>query len=240
MALSKMDQNPANKSLRTQRSTFGADPSAQDKRRRWFGVGVVMLVHGLAFWLISSGMARQVLEVIHKPVEVAIITQAPTPAEPPPPPKPVPPPPKTPPPVDTPPPLAYVPPPDIVPPPAVQPVIQAVVSTPPPAPPPVAPPPPAPAPTAPASPLRRDVSVACPDYAQVLRDALAGVFDRVGVVGVVKVQIRIQGSKIVDVTPVSGPRDYYRPVQNAVRRMRCGVDGANEVLVPLEVSFRED
>jgi protein TonB len=204
-------------------------------------LGVVIAVHGLAIWAVSSGMARQVLEVIHKPVEVAIITETPAPAEPPPPPpKPVPPP-KTPPPVDAPPPPAYVPPPEIVPPPAVQPVIQAVVSAPPPAPPPVVPPPPAPAPApaAPAPPLRRDVSVACPDYAQVLRDALAGVFDRVGVVGVVKVQIRIQGSRIVDVTPVSGPREYYRPVQNAVRRMRCGVEGADEVLVPLEVSFRE-
>jgi protein TonB len=221
------------------RSTFDA-PAAQGGRRRWLGLGAVIGVHGLAIWAVSSGMARQVLEVIHKPVEVAIITETPAPAEPPPPPpKPVPPPPKTPPPVDTPPPPAYVPPPDITPPPTVQPVVQAVVNTPPPAPPPVVPPPPAPAPVAPASPLRRDVSVACPDYAQVLREALAGVFERVGVVGVVKVQIRIQGSRIVDVTPVSGPREYYRPVQNAVRRMRCGIEGADEVLVPLEVSFRE-
>lgn len=238
-----MDPKDANLPMGMMRSTFDA-PEAQGQRR-WLGLGVVMAVHGLAIWAVSSGMARQVLEVIHKPVEVAIITEVPTPAEPPPPPKPVPPPPKAPPPVQAPPPPAYVPPPEVAPPPPAQPVIEAVVSTPPPAapPPPPSPPVAAPAPPAPvpASPsLRRDVSVACPDYAQVLRDALAGVFDRVGVVGVVKVQIRIQGSRIVDVTPVSGPREYYRPVQNAVRRMRCGIDGANEVLVPLEVSFREE
>ncbi|MFM2059100.1 MAG: hypothetical protein RLY71_3485 [Pseudomonadota bacterium] len=52
--------------------------------------------------------------------------------------------------------------------------------------------------------------------------------------------IKIQGKQIVEVTPQSGPREYYRAVQSAVRRMNCTASGAAEVLVPLEVSFREE
>ncbi len=95
--MSLKDAEPLMDVTMRSRSTFDT-PQAQGQRR-WVGLGVVIAMHAVAIWAVSSGMARQVLEVIHKPVEVAIITDVPAPAEPPPPPKPLPPPPKAPPPV---------------------------------------------------------------------------------------------------------------------------------------------
>jgi protein TonB len=109
----------------------------------------------------------------------------------------------------------------------------------PPLPPPPAPPPPVALPPAAAPAPRAEIALVCPGYKEILNGALAGAWDRVGINGVVKVQIRVRGGQIVDVTPLSGPREYHRLVQNAVRRMKCTVDGAEELLVPLEVSFRE-
>jgi protein TonB len=83
------------------------------------------------------------------------------------------------------------------------------------------------------------VGVACPGYREILQSSLAGQFDRVGITGVVKVTIRIKGNQIVEVQPVSGPREYYRAVQSAVRRFSCSAQGADELPVTLEVSFKE-
>ena len=88
--------------------------------------------------------------------------------------------------------------------------------------------------------MRAEIGVACPGYKQVLQDSLSGLFDRVGVTGVVKVNLRIRGGQVVEVTPVSGPREYMRSVQAAARRMQCRVEGADELVVPLEVLFREE
>jgi protein TonB len=145
-----------------------------------------------------------------------------------------------------------VPPPEVQvpPPPVAAPAITAVQAVepppkpveikppPPPAPPPPAPPPPAPPPPASPPPKPVEVAALCPDYKDTLTGALAGQFDRVGITGVVKVNIKFQGNKIVEVQPVSGPREYFRAVQNAVRRFNCSVN-APEATVTLEVSFRE-
>jgi protein TonB len=217
------------------------DFQPKNSSRRYIGLGVVIFLHALIIWGLVSGLARKAVEIIKKPIEVAILTEMPPP--------PPPPPPKElklldkPPPVQPPPPPAYVPPPDVPPPPApAAPVIQAVQAEPPKAPVEIkpAPPPAPPAPPAPAAPARGEIGINCPGYKEVLQNSLSGLYDRVGVTGVVKVQIRIHGNQIVDVTPVSGPREYYRQVQNAVRRMKCSVNGGDELLVPLEVSFREE
>jgi protein TonB len=141
-----------------------------------------------------------------------------------------------------------VPPPEVQPPPPpiAAPVIQAIQQVepppkpveikPPPPPAPPAPPPPAPAPPAVTKP---EISVACPGYKDSLASSLAGVFDRVGVVGVVKVSFKIKGGQIVEVTPLSGPREYFRPVQNAVRRFSCTSSQSEEVQVTFEISFKE-
>ena len=141
-----------------------------------------------------------------------------------------------------PPPPAFVPPPEVPPvqaPPA--PLIQATRPEPPPQPVLEIRPPPPPAPPAPpAPPQRAEVGLACPGYARVLQSSLASAYERVGIEGTVKVLIRVRGSQIVEVTPLSGPREYYRLVQSAVRRMSCTASGADELLVPLDVVFKEE
>jgi protein TonB len=88
--------------------------------------------------------------------------------------------------------------------------------------------------------VKAEIGLACPGYKEILATSLAGQFDRYAVTGVVKVIIKIQGRQIVDVVPQSGPREYYRAVQGAVKRMNCAASGTGELLVPLEVAFREE
>lgn len=71
-----------------------------------------------------------------------------------------------------------------------------------------------------------------------LQQALDGVYDKVGIDGTVKVSLRVQGNRIVDVQPVSGPKAYQRYVLPAVRRIQCSATGEAEMIVPLDVVFR--
>lgn len=207
-------------------------------QRRLIGLLVVIVLHLLLLWALVSGLVRQVVEVVNKPIQMQILAELP------PPPPPPPPPPKVeklrdPPKPQAPPPPAFVPPPEVPPvqaPPA--PVIQATRPEPPPQPVLEIRPPPPPAPPAP--PQRAEVGLACPGYARVLQSSLASAYERVGIEGTVKVLIRVRGSQIVEVTPLSGPREYYRLVQSAVRRMSCTASGADELLVPLDVVFKEE
>jgi protein TonB len=131
-----------------------------------------------------------------------------------------------------------VPPPEVTPPPnAEAPAITTQVE-PPREPVKIEPPPPAPAPPAPKS-DRVEVSVACPGYVDVLRNSLGAIRDKVGIDGVVSVRIKIRGNQVVEVTPLSGPREYFRPVQNAVRKFGCQASGQEEVVTSLEVVFKE-
>jgi len=114
-----------------------------------------------------------------------------------------------------------VPPPDITPTtPPPEPVIQAVRSP--------------PAPTV----VKQEISLACPGYQQVLAQTLEDTFDRVGIVGTVRTLIKVRGAQVVDAVPLSGPKEYYKYVQAAIKRMRCSAGGADEVQVALDVQFR--
>lgn len=237
---------------------MGPDYQPQDRARRFIGLAVVALLHVLVIWGLMSGLARKAIEVIKKPIEVAIVDE-PRPADPvPPPPPPAPPPPPSPSP-SPPPRVIDRPPPPTAPAPAPAPVVTAPEVVVPAAAP--APPiqvtqeraPDKPAETRPAAPLapqpaaapatrpapRAEVAIVCPGYQGILKSVLAGEWNRVGITGDVKVVIRVRGNQILDVTPQSGPREYYRAVQRAVRRMNCTVEGAEEQLVPLEIGFRE-
>jgi protein TonB len=206
-----------------------------DGARRSTGLIVVVVVHLLVAYALATGLARKAIEIVKKPIEMVIVPEEVAPPPPPPPPpkiekikevvK-----------ADTPPP-PYVPPPDITPvapPPA--PVIQAVQAEPPKAPVEIAPPPP-PAPPAPQV-VKQEISLACPGYQRVLQDTLADAFDRVGVPGIVKTLLKVRGSQIVEAVPLSGPKDYYKFVQAATKRIKCSAQGAEEVQVTLEVAFQ--
>ena len=82
-------------------------------RKHLIGLTVVVVLHGLLFWAINSGLARKFVKVIKGPVEAVLLEETkpdiPPPPPPPPPPKNLPPPPP-----------AYVPP------------VEVAVATPPP------------------------------------------------------------------------------------------------------------
>lgn len=135
-----------------------------DPRRHVVGMVSVVLFHVLIVYVLVTGLARKVVDVVRAPIETKVIEEV---KKPPPPPEVVlPPPPK----LEAPPP-PFIPPPEIqiaTPPPA--PTITATTPTPPPAPVTIAPlPPVAAAPPAPAAPVR--VGVVCPNVATVLGDS---------------------------------------------------------------------
>ena len=107
-------------------------------RKLVIGLTAVVVLHGLLFWAINSGLARKFVKVIKGPVEAVLLEEA-KPDIPPPPPPPTPPPKNLPP-----PPPAYVPPAEIqVAAPSPVNAIAAVSNTPQP----VAPPSPSPSPS---------------------------------------------------------------------------------------------
>ncbi len=203
--------------------------------KRSTGLIVVVGLHVFVAWALASGLARKAVEIVKKPIEMAVIREAPPPPPPPPPkvekikeaPKLKPPPP------------AYVPPPDITPtapPPA--PVIQAVQQEPPKEPVVIAPPPP-PAPEPKPVAVKQEISVACPGYQSVLAQALEDAIDRVGIEGSVRTLIKVRGSQVVDVLPQSGPKEYYKYLTAAIKRMRCSAGGDQDVQVTLDVQFKK-
>ena len=202
-------------------------------RGRGTGLVVVAGIHVLFGWALVSGLARHVVDAVRQPIEMAIIPEAPPPPPPPPPkvekivqqPKAAVPPP------------AYVPPPEVVPPPAPPaPAITVTAAEPTKEPQAVAPPAPAPAPETPAV-VRREVSLACPGYQAVLAQVLEEAIDRVGINGTVRTRLTVRGGQVTDVAFLSGPKEYTKYVQAAVKRMRCSAGGADEVQVPLDVNF---
>lgn len=205
--------------------------------QRSTGLAVVVGVHLLIGWALASGLARDAINIVKKPIEMAIISEAPPPPPPPPPPK-----------VEkivqqvpkVAPPPAYVPPPEVVVAPPPAPVIQAVQQAEPPKEPVVIAPAPAPAPPAPPPQpvvVKREISVACPGYEAILAQALEEASERVGLRGTVNTLIRIRGNQVTEVLPQSGPKEYHKYVQAAVKRMRCSAGGADEVMVMLPVVF---
>jgi len=196
------------------------------------GLAIVVGIHVLIGWALVSGLATRVVDVVTKPLDVVIVT-----------PPPPPPPPKIEQVLDKPkaaalPPPVYVPPPEVVPPaPPPETAIVATATEPPPPAPVVAAPPPAPAPAPPPAVVRQEVSLACPGYQSVLAQVLEDAIERVGIAGTVRTRLTVRGGQVVDVAFLSGPKEYTKYVQAAVKRMHCSAGGADEVQVPLDVNF---
>ena len=214
----------------------------QDNSRRLKGIAFVIAVHVVVGYVLISGLGRQGLTLLKKPLEAVLIQEVIIPPPPPPPPpKKIEPPPEMPK-VQAPPP-PFVPPPDI-PPPATStaPAIQSV-ATPPPTPHVIAPPPP-PAPAAPpappapppAPPAPKTIGVLCPTQVapEMPRRALQD-----GTQGVVKAQIVLKGGVVQDVTILGGPRVFHAAVKAAIMQYKCVADGA-EVTVTQEFNFKLD
>ena len=219
----------------------------QDNSRRLKGIAFVIAVHLVVGYVLISGLARQGLTLLKKPLEAVIIQEVIIPPPPPPPPpKKIEPPPEMPK-VQAPPP-PFVPPPDIAPPAtSTAPAIQSV-ATPPPTPHVIAPPPPpappaplaSPAPPAPppAPPAPKTIGVLCPTQVapEMPRRALQD-----GTQGVVKAQIVLKGGAVQDVTILTGPRVFHAAVKAAIMQYKCVADGAGaEVTVTQEFNFKID
>ena len=200
----------------------------RDPSRRVKGLIVVIALHALVGYALVSGVARQGVNVIKKPLEAVVIQEVIIPPPPPPPrniekPREIP---KV---AATPPP--YVPPPEVAPEViSAAPVIEAVAT---PAPVVIAPPSP-PQPPVATGPGRTSIGLACPGQVppEMPRRAL-----RDGVGGVVKAQIHVKGGAIVDVTILSGPRVFHAAVKAAMLQYTCITDGG-EVIATQEFNFK--
>jgi protein TonB len=215
---------------------MGTSYGTQDSSRRMKGIVIVVALHAFLGYALVSGMARNGLNFIKKPLEAVVIQEVIIPPPPPPPPpKEIKPPEPKAPKVEAPPP-PFIPPPDVAPPATSTAPSIVSVATPPPAPAVIAPPPP-PAPPAPPTrpaPNKNDIGVACPTQVapEMPRRALQD-----GVGGVVKAQISLKNGVIQDVTILSGPRVFHAAVKAAMMQYKCVSEGG-DVIATQEFNFK--
>jgi len=206
----------------------------RDPRKHLAGISTVIILHVIVIYALTNGLARKVVDVLKKPLEVNIIEELKTepPPPPPPPPKTVPPPRQI---VEPPP--AYVPPPEVqVQPPPSQPVIAVTTAAPPPpvvvvAPPPVVVPPPV-----------TSVSVACPNYRDVVSRLQPPVqVQRMGLSGDVLVEFTVSPTGVVgDIKVTKSSNSIFNAVAiAAVAKFQCVGQGQG-VRVRLPIGFEQE
>ena len=195
----------------------------RDPRRHLTGITVVVLLHAIAIYALANGLARKVVDVLKKPLEVNIIEELKS--LPPPPPQKVLPPPRQ----AVEPPPAYVPPPEIqVQAPPVQQVITVTTTAPPP-------------PVVAASPVA-SVGVACPNYRDVIsRVQSPAQAQRLGLSGEVLVEFIVSPTGTVsEVTVTKSTNRIFNAVAiAAVSKFQCISQGQN-VRVRLPIGFEVD
>ena len=194
----------------------------------------MVLVHVLVIWALITGLGKQMVEVIKKPLSATIIEEikAPPPPPPPPPPKKIIEPPKIV--VQQP----YVPPPDIPPPVAPsEPVIASVAPTPPPEPVVIAPPPPVVAPPAPPPKpaIRQGVSCQTMEKPSFPREAIKAGVQKGTVHAILTID---EKGNVADVQIVSSepPRVFDRVVRDTLADWKCAGEGAR-YKASVEVNF---
>jgi hypothetical protein len=84
---------------------------------------------------------------------------------------------------------------------------------------------------------RRDVTTVCPKIQDELPEALASAWQAVGKPGVVRVQFTLDGQRVTDVTPVSGPARYARWVRSALQDVSCRSDRQQAQVFQLDIRF---
>ena len=195
----------------------------RDPRRHFVGIGSVVLIHIVVVYALVNGLARKVVDVLKKPLDVSIIEEVKL-VPPPPPPKSLPPPPKS----LTPPPT-FVPPPEVVVAAPPQTVVAVTTQAPPPA-------PPAPAVIEAPRPTVVNVGVACPNHQEVRsRTPFPPQAARMGLSGEVLVEFTVMpGGEIADITVLkSSNKIFNNAASTAVTQFRCvGQGHAVKVHVP--------
>lgn len=201
----------------------------RDPRRHLFGIGSVVLIHIVVVYALLNGLARKVVEVFKKPLEVSIVEEVKLPP-PPAPPKVLRPQPR---PTATPPP-AYVPPPEVAVATPAPNVVSAVTQAPP-------PPPPAPAVEAP-RPAVVAVGIACPNHAEVRsRVPYPAQAMRLGLSGEVEIEFSVSPTGGVGEISVarSSNKIFNSAATAAVAQLHCSGQGQT-VRVRVPFVFRLD
>ncbi len=204
----------------------------REHSQRVKGLVAVLALHVVLGYLLVSGMARQGLNDIRKPLEAVVIQEVTIAPPPPPRPekinKPLPKPRLQ----SSPPP--FVPPPDVVPQISSNAPLIASVAAPTTAPAEIAAPPaPAPSPVV-TGPKRTHIGLVCPRQVTPEMPRLAL---RAGIEGVVKAQIHVKGDRIVAVTILSGPDVFHAAVKAAMEQYTCRTNG-DEVIATQEFNFK--
>jgi protein TonB len=196
----------------------------RDPGKQFVGISVVILLHVLLTYALLSGLARKVVDVLKKPLEVSIVEEL---KALPPPPKNLPPPPK----VVVPPP-AFVPPPEVhVEAPPQQNTVMVTTA--------VAPPEPAPV-AKPAPPPVVNVGAVCPNHLDVRnRVAFPAQALRLGLSGDVLVEFTVSASGAITNIGVvkSTNRVFNDAAIDAVGKFRCAGQG-RDVRVSVPFNFR--
>ena len=91
-----------------------------------------------------------------------------------------------------------------------------------------------------AAPAPNDLRAACPGVDAALQDALAPAWSRHGLNATVRVDMQLQGQRVVDVSASSGPMAYRRAVQRAVRDLKCSGSGDERNSISFQVQFTDD
>ena len=200
----------------------------RDPGKQFFGISVVILLHILLTYALLSGLARKVVDVLKKPLDVNIIEEL---KALPPPPKNLPPPPK----VVVPPP-AYVPPPEVhVEAPPQQNTVVVTTA--------VAPPEPTPVPVPvakPAPPPVVNVGAVCPNHLDIRTSVpFPPQALRLGLSGDVLVEFTVSPSgAIINIGVVkSTNRVFNDAATEAVAKFRCAGQG-RDVRVSVPFNFR--
>jgi hypothetical protein len=90
-----------------------------------------------------------------------------------------------------------------------------------------------------ATPTPDDIRVACPGVDTALQIALTKPLLHNQIVGTVRVDMQLEGQRIVDVSTPDGPVAYRQAVQRAVRKLQCDGGSSERRTISFNVTFAD-
>ena len=90
-----------------------------------------------------------------------------------------------------------------------------------------------------AAPASTDIRVVCPGVDAALQNALTKALLRNKIVDTVRVDMQLEGQRIVDVSTPEGPLAYRKAVQRAVRDLRCDGGSEDRRTISFNVTFSD-
>lgn len=84
---------------------------------------------------------------------------------------------------------------------------------------------------------RTDVIKTCPRAGEQLSEALAHPAYLEGATGTVRVEFKLKGEAVSEVRPMGGPRNLYRDIRRAVRKLDCNGSSEREQSYAFLIKF---